>query len=96
LVNNTAEKQIISFLTSQKVDIIAKDADGNIVYQWSNGLRFANVLSTIELEPGQEWSHEMAVPIGDGGIATGIYTLIAKITGRPEIIAQAENVTITR
>ncbi len=96
IVNMTGETVEFSFITGQKLDILVSDATGATVYRWSANRRFAQILSTILLEPGEIWSHELTIPIGDDGLAPGVYSFHVKVTGLPELYAIANKVEITR
>lgn len=96
IVNMTGETVEFSFITGQKLDILVSDSTGVPVYQWSENRRFAQVLSTILLEPGEIWSHELTIPIGDDGLAPGVYSFHVKVTGLPELYAIANKIEIIR
>ncbi len=96
IVNMTGEPVEFSFITGQKLDILVSDSRGVPVYQWSENRRFAQILSTILLEHGEIWSHELTIPIGDDGLAPGVYLFQVKVTGLPELNAIADKVEITR
>lgn len=95
IVNMTGEPVEFSFITGQKLDILVSDPTGATVYQWSDNRRFAQILSTILLDPGEIWSHELTIPIGDDSLAPGVYSFEVKVTGLPELNEIADNVEIT-
>ncbi|HDS30464.1 MAG TPA: hypothetical protein ENN67_05400 [Firmicutes bacterium] len=96
VVNNTDEAREFVFPTSQKLDIHFSDPQGNAVYQWSAGKRFATVVNSLTLEAGDRWSHELTVPVGSGSekLAPGTYIVNVMLTGTPPISFMASNVEI--
>lgn len=51
--NITDQEALLTFNTAQKYDLEARDADGNKVWQWSEGQMFAAMLSQETLGPGK-------------------------------------------
>jgi len=98
LANRTAEQTVISFITSQKLDVFISDKDGNQVYQWSKNQRFAQVLSTLELAPGENWSHEITIPVGEGDneVPPGIYDIAIILVGQPPLSYTLSDLVIAR
>ncbi len=95
IVNNTAEAQSIVFANSQKLDALFTDAAGNVVYQWSRGIRFAQVVNSLDITPGQTWPHEITVPVSEDGLSPGIYNITVMVTGTPELSVAASDVEIS-
>jgi hypothetical protein len=94
MVNKTDEAITFSFLTGQKLDIIATTQDGEQAYKWSQDRRFAQVHNVYFLEAGDIWSHELTIPIGDNGLQPGTYNMEVIVTGSPELIVSASDVVI--
>jgi uncharacterized membrane protein len=98
LVNNSSEKKVIVFASSQKLDIEASNAAGKQVYRWSAGERFPQVVNSLELEAGTSWSHEVTIKIGAGEnqLRPGKYNFAIMVTGTPQMALMAKNVTIAK
>jgi hypothetical protein len=98
LVNKTKAPYVIHFMTSQKTDILMNDLRGKQVYKWSEGLRFAQVLDDLTVQPGDTWAHEITVQVGKGEhkISPGTYAIIVTLPGDPVMTAEAKIVTIVQ
>ena len=98
VVNNTDESVSYVFATSQKLDIIAADDEGNEVYRWSKGLRFANVLNTLDLGPGKHFAHEVTLNLEgeDRVLPIGTWDFKIMLTGTPALEMSARDVTIKK
>lgn len=96
IVNNTDETREFVFATSQKLDIIFNDDEGNIAYQWSALKRFSQVLNALTLEGRETWSHELTVPVGTdaGQLPEGTYNVVVALTGTPPVSFMASGVEI--
>lgn len=96
VANRTDETMVFSFTTSQKLDVVFTDAEGNTVYQWSKDRRFAQVVNALELEAGDAWSHELTVPVGteENQLPPGAYSLLVTLTGEPAMTIEASEVVI--
>ena len=94
IVNSTQENISFTFATSQKLEATFADAQGNVVFRWSQDRRFAQVVSSIELSPNQQWSHEITIPIGEKGLAPGTYSVTVELAGIPPLETSVSSVTI--
>lgn len=79
VTNNLDSEVTIQFPTAQQYDFIIKSDDGRIVWQWSKGKIFAQVLTTLILSPNEEkvFVKEHSLPPGSysaQGIVNDIYT----------------------
>lgn len=77
--NNSDNEVTLQFPTSQQYDFIVKSGDGRIVWQWSNGKMFAEVLTALVLTPSEEkvFIEEYSLPPGSysaQGVLDDIYT----------------------
>ncbi|MGB8956032.1 MAG: BsuPI-related putative proteinase inhibitor [Tumebacillaceae bacterium] len=74
------------FSTAQRFDLFV-ERDGRKVWQWSDDLLFAQVLSTLAIRPGDsrqfkaEWKQ---VDASGQPVPAGRYTISAKIAGAKE------------
>ncbi len=98
VVNNTLDTVEITFANAQKLDVMVTDSEGNLVYRWSDGRRFAQVVNTLELTSGEYWAHEITIPIGEGDrmLPEGNYVFTVLLTGDPMLTATASDVLIRR
>jgi len=98
IVNTLEDTVTINFMTSQKLDVSLIDENGDSVYRWSQGRRFAQIVNSLELTSGEVWSHEVTVPIGEGPgmVPPGIYSVTVMITGQPSLGSFARSVMLIR
>jgi hypothetical protein len=77
--NNLQSEVILQFSTSQQYDFIVKSRDGKIAWQWSRGMMFAQMLTSLTLAPNEEkiFTEECSLPQGEY-IAQGILTTMPK------------------
>ncbi len=70
--NPTAEAVVLHFPTSQQYDFRVRDPEGGVVWQWSRGQMFAQMLTQKALQPGEEYtvSAEWTIP---ADLAPGLY-----------------------
>lgn len=62
VVNETSKSVRLSFLTSQRFDLVIKDQHGREVWRWSTGRLFLQVLGAETLEPsGGEFRAQVKV-----------------------------------
>jgi hypothetical protein len=96
LVNRSSETVEVVFATSQKLDIVLTDQQGREAYRWSSGMRFAQVVNSLIVEPGNSWIHELTLGNGPEGrtLEPGVYTIKVVITGTPEYSFTAEDIHI--
>jgi hypothetical protein len=66
LVHNStgdpATPGFLSFSSGQMYDIEIRDGDGNVVYLWSRGKAFAQIISELEIQDQKEYV--ISVPLG--------------------------------
>jgi len=70
ILNNTSDPVSLTFATSQKYDLQILDNEGKVVYQWSKGKAFAQIVTTVSLQ--NETDYVLTVPLA--GVAPGNYT----------------------
>lgn len=54
LLNNTERREILSFPTGQRFDLVLKNEAGEEVLVWSRGQFFTQVMGSLRLEPREE------------------------------------------
>jgi len=82
-IRNTTDSPVkIVTATGQQFDFEIRDANGTVVYRWSDGKFFTQALTNIDLSPGQR-NFSIEVPLGNDGVAfpAGSYTIEGWITG---------------
>ncbi|MCS7252601.1 MAG: carboxypeptidase regulatory-like domain-containing protein [Armatimonadota bacterium] len=86
LRNRGNEPVKLSFRTGQRYDFIVRNMDGEVVWQWSHGKAFIQVLGEIELHPGEEKSfvEEWAQVDNNGNqVGAGEYEVEGIVTSDP-------------
>lgn len=65
--NYTDTRSILQFRTAQQYDFIVKTKGDEIIWQWSNGKMFADMLTTIELDPSEKkkFAEDYSLPAGE-------------------------------
>jgi hypothetical protein len=76
--NTQAPPLSLTFPNGQRYDVVVRDADGNVVYQWSRGKLFSMLYGTMELSGEQTWV--VAFPVPD---AAGRYTVELSLATQP-------------
>ncbi|WP_217586463.1 BsuPI-related putative proteinase inhibitor [Lentibacillus saliphilus] len=72
-IENTGNNTItLHFTTSQLYDYEITDANQNLVYKYSDGKRFLQVLKDERIEPGESLEYEIMLP----KLEKGRYTLV--------------------
>lgn len=82
-IRNTTDAPVeIVTASGQQFDFEIRDANGTVVYRWSDGRFFTQAMTNIDLSPGER-NFSIEVPLGDEGVAfpAGSYTIEGWITG---------------
>ena len=85
LRNVRLEPFTLTFPSSQRFDLAIKDADGNVVYRWSDGKIFALTFGEMEVGSG-ELNYAINVPLAGGSgkaLPAGKYTAEGWLTNTP-------------
>jgi len=92
VVNETSEPVRLSFGTSQRFEILVQDQQGRVIWRWSHGKFFAQVLGKETLEPtGGELLYRATV---EGRFFPGIYQFKAIIPAVGRSMSAATTVNI--
>jgi len=92
VVNEGSESVRLNFGTSQRFEILVQDAQGRVIWRWSNGRFFAQVLGKEVLKPsGGELIYRVVV---EGRFFPGIYQLKAIIPAVGRSMSAATTVNI--
>lgn len=80
-VNETDTRAVLQFPSSQQYDFIVKSQGGELVWQWSRGKMFAQMLTAVSMDPGEkkEFTEEY-------NFLPGKYTATGVLTTSPEKI----------
>jgi hypothetical protein len=91
---NVSDKpQVLEFRSGQRFDFVIRDAQGNAVKRWSEGMSFMMMIDTVSLAPKEELSFSNALTggllLGEIGkpLPPGDYTLEGILTSRPSFSA---------
>ena len=79
LRNARAQPLTLTFPTAQRFDLVLRDGNGAIVYQWSAARTFAQVLGMLQVTLEKTW----VVQIPVGSLPPGRYTVQAGLSTQP-------------
>ncbi len=71
--NNTSKEIVLTFPTSQTYDFILQNQNGDILYKWSEGKSFLEVLTAKTIPPFGKWEEIIKVSFPE--VDKGIYNL---------------------
>ncbi|MDQ0232277.1 BsuPI-related putative proteinase inhibitor [Metabacillus malikii] len=54
IANQSTAEQKLEFTSSQKYEIVVKNSNNEVVYKYSDGKMFAQVLDTVSIQPEEE------------------------------------------
>jgi len=77
VANTTYAPQSVIFGSGQRYDFTVRDADGEIVWQWSHGMGFVQAMSRETLQPGESWTFTESWDLHDNdgeALEAGNYT----------------------
>lgn len=85
-ITNTTSRPIeFSFPTSQRYDFVVARPSGEVVWRWSEGMAFLQVLSQATLAPGESWDMEA---VWEPGSVTGELVATARLTAAERPVEQ--------
>jgi len=96
VANTTNAPQSVIFTSGQRYDFTVRDADGELVWQWSYGIGFVQAMSRETLQPGESWEFAQTWDLGDNegtALAPGNYTAQGELVCTTP--AQTEAVAVT-
>lgn len=86
-VTNTSDETLeFRFPTSQRYDFVVENSAGERVWQWSEDMAFAQVITEARLGPGETWDFEASWP---AGVGAGTYRATGWITTRDGAVRQS-------
>ena len=77
-IRNTQAPLTLTFPNGQRYDVVVRDAKGSVVYQWSRGKLFIQMVGTVVVNGEQTWLIPFAAPD-----AAGKYTVEAWLASDP-------------
>jgi hypothetical protein len=86
LRNNTGKLIRLDYETSQRIDIVTKDANGNVIDRWSDDRAFKPQEGVVILNPKERIEYREKIPTRDMK-AGQPYTIQADVVGYPEYTA---------
>jgi hypothetical protein len=86
LRNNTGKLIRLDYTTSQRIDILTKDASGNVIDRWSDDRAFKPQEGIVILNPQERIEYREKIPTRDMK-AGQAYTIQADVVGYPEYTA---------
>lgn len=96
--NSMSETVTREFGTSQRYDFEVSDADGRLVWRWSDGMFFTQVVGeeTWKARECKEWSEDWDGSTSDGGRApAGDYTAVGVLEASPETRTARTNFSLS-
>jgi hypothetical protein len=86
LRNNTSKLIRLDYQTSQRIDILTKDANGNVIDRWSDDRAFKPQEGIVILNPKERIEYREKIPTRDMKPGES-YTIQAEVIGYPEYTA---------
>lgn len=65
VINHTKALANLSFPTTQRIEIIARTAEGKIIFTWSEDRTFAQEFTVVAINPGERLEYNEALPLRD-------------------------------
>ena len=90
-VTNGAETgAFLYFPTAQRCEAVVRDAEGKVVYTWSEDFEFAPDAGYSFLNPGERLNYQLNIPFQAlrGKLPAGSATLVANLVNYPQLRAE--------
>jgi hypothetical protein len=85
LFNRSSKKYVhLNFPTSQRIEILVRDASGKVVNTWSEDQSFANDPASVTVNPGERLEYTVSVATREMTAGEG-YTIEASFPSYPEL-----------
>jgi len=90
VVNGAQTGTFLYFPTAQRCEAVVRDAEGKIVYTWSEDFEFAADAGYSFLNPGERLNYQLTIPFQAlrGRLPAGSATLIASLVNYPQLRAE--------
>lgn len=92
LFNHTSEPLTLHFRSAQRYDFLLQDESGKVLWRWSEGKMFAQVLGRVVIGPENpevRYSQNYA-----GELAPGHYTIRGKLTDQDSFASASLAITV--
>ena len=89
LVNASDKGSTLYFPTAQRLDAVIRDAEGKIIYTWSEDFEFANEPGYSYVNAGERLNYQLKIPFQAlrGKIPQGQATITASLVNYPQMKA---------
>ncbi len=88
LENTGPEAVTLQFMNAQRYDFEIRDAADEVVWRWSDGMGFAQMLGSEVLQPGDVRRYE---EVFSGRLPIGTYTVVGTVTARePTLVGRTD------
>jgi len=78
----------LDFPTEQHLEVTLRDAEGRVLFLWSEDRSFGSTPSQVVVNPGERLEFEATVPMRDM-VAGRVYAVEAVLPGHPQTLATA-------
>jgi hypothetical protein len=86
--NKTAKLVKLDFPTSQRIEILVRDANGKVIEKWSDDRAFQDVSGVVMINPGEHIQYEERLATRDM-LPGKTYTIEASLANNPEFTKTA-------
>ena len=86
VTNRGSTPLAFTFPTSQRYDFAVRDASGETIWRWSDGMAFMQAISRATLAPGETWEFEAAWAPGN---RAGVHEVVGRITAQEHGVQQS-------
>lgn len=90
VINGAGTGTFLYFPTAQRCEAMVKDADGKIIYTWSEDFEFAPEAGYSFLNPGERLNYQLTIPFQAlrGRLPAGSASLSANLVNYPQLQAE--------
>ena len=90
VINEAETGTVLYFPTAQRCEAVVRDAEGKVVYTWSEDFEFAPEAGYSYLNPGERLNYQLTIPFQAlrGRIPAGSATLTASLVNYPQLRAE--------
>jgi len=90
VTNGADTGTFLYFPTAQRCEAVVRDAEGKVVYTWSEDFEFAPDAGYSFLNPGERLNYQLTIPFQAlrGRLLTGSATLAASLVNYPQLRAE--------
>jgi hypothetical protein len=91
LTNPEADTAVFRFATGQRFDVEVRDADGQLVWRWAQGMMFMQMLGAVRVPPGDSVVYRVpaVAPAGPGR-----YTVVGRIPATDQALEARAEITV--